>query len=54
MYARAVYQAPALGMIYPLLTGTSGAAVSSSAILSNAAFANENPAGVSVAAASGC
>ena len=54
MYARAVYQAPALGMIYPLIASSSGTAASANAITSDAAFANENPAGASVTGAGGC
>ena len=54
MYARAVYQAPVLGTIYPLVAAVTGPGSSGSAIVSAAAFANENPAGAAVPPVAGC
>ena len=53
MYARAVYQAPAISSIYPLV-GTFGPVSNGNFLVSAAAFANENPAGVLPAGANGC
>ena len=52
MYARAVYQAPALGSFFAA-SGTSPGSIGNS-IVSAAAFANENPSGAPFAVSAGC
>ena len=54
MYARAVYQAPVLSMIYPLIAAVAGPGSNGTSIISAAAFANENPSGAAVASVNGC
>ena len=54
MYARAIYQAPALEAIYTTAALSSGPGTSGNTIVSAAAFANENPSGSSPAGGSGC
>ena len=54
MYARAVYQAPLLSSIYSTIPTIVGPGTNGSAIVSTAAFANENPSGAAVTGTSGC
>ncbi len=54
MFARAVYLAPLLSEIWPYGTVISLGGAHGNALITDAAFANENPAGVPIPAAAGC
>ena len=54
MYARAIYQAPAISAIFPLNATPSNPGSYGTTIISAAAFANENPTGATVSGSSGC
>lgn len=54
MYAQAVYLAPLLAQIWPYGTAATVGGVTGQALVANAAFANENPAGVAIPAGGGC
>ena len=54
MFARAVYLAPLFSQIWPYGTVVSLGGASGNALVADAAFANENPAGTPVPAGGGC
>ena len=54
MFARVVYLAPAISQFWPYATQASINGTAGTALVSSAAFANENPSGAAVPAAGGC
>ena len=54
MFARAVYLAPLLSQLWPYGTVVTQGGLSGNALVSNAAFANENPSGAPVPGGAGC
>ena len=54
MFARVVYLAPLLGQIWPYSTVLTLDGSTGSALVANAAFANENPSGAAIRGGAGC
>ena len=54
MFARVVYLAPIIGQIWPWATQTSINGTAGTALVSSAAFANENPSGAAIPGGGGC
>jgi len=54
MFARVVYLAPVISQFWPYATQTIIHGVTGTALVSTAAFANENPSGAAIPAGSGC
>lgn len=54
MFARVVYLAPTISRFWPYAAQTSINGVAGTALVSSAAFANENPSGTAIPAGAGC
>ena len=54
MFARVVYLAPVISQFWPYATQASVNGASGTALVSSAAFANENPSGAAIPAGGGC